>query len=151
MLNAPLIPIAKEVTSRDWHRYKKQEREEGIGDKTLNNMLGYINAVYNFLSRNAIIGYCNRFQPVKQHSRDKGAFTNCQESFRSALLRSGVRTVRGQASYVLRHTFASHFILYSAVETLKYRCSPYRPWHLAIFPTHPLGEHAGPIEPIFRS
>ncbi len=34
-------PIAKEVTTRDWHRYKKQKREEGISDKTLNNILGY--------------------------------------------------------------------------------------------------------------
>ena len=191
-------PIAKEVTARDWHRYKQKKREAGIGDKTLNNMLGYINAVYNFLSRNAIIGYPNPFQPVdkirihekelvflsneeiqllfedirkncksrhvmmitkiclstgarwgeiesrkdhhfknnqvyltytkskknriipldealflevKQHIREKGEFTNCQESFRRALLRSGVRTVRGQASHVLRHTFASHFMM----------------------------------------
>ena len=51
------------------------------------------------------------FQEVKQHIREKGEFTNCQESFRRALLRSGVRTVRGQASYVLRHTFASHFMM----------------------------------------
>ncbi|WP_067516204.1 tyrosine-type recombinase/integrase [Endozoicomonas ascidiicola] len=41
------------------------------------------------------------FQEVKQYIRDKGEFTNCQESFRSALLRSGVRTVRGQVSHFM--------------------------------------------------
>lgn len=169
-----------------------------MGDKTLNNILGYVNAVYNFLCKNAIITYPNPFLPVdkirihekeliflsseeirllfedikknskslhvmiitkiclstgarwgeiqsrkdhhfrnnqihltftkskknriipldenlfrevKEHIEEYGEFTNCQESFRRALLRSGVRTVRGQASHVLRHTFASHFMM----------------------------------------
>ena len=51
------------------------------------------------------------FLEAKQHIRDKGELTNCQESFRWALLRSGVRTVREQASYILRYTFASHFMM----------------------------------------
>ncbi|MGI9282073.1 MAG: phage integrase [Endozoicomonas sp.] len=191
-------PVAKQVTAKEWHRFKKMKRDEGMGDKTLNNIPGYVNAVFNFLSKNGIIGYSNPlqsvekirihekeliyltsdeiqllfqdiqqkcvnphvymitkiclstgarwgeiesrkdhhfkdnqvcltytkskknrvipldpelFQEVKQHIQDKGEFTNSQEAFRRALLRSGIRTVRGQASHVLRHTFASHFMM----------------------------------------
>ena len=35
-----------------------------MGDKTLNNTLGYVNAVYNFLSKNGMIGYPNPLQAV---------------------------------------------------------------------------------------
>ena len=191
-------PVAQKVTAKDWHRFKKLKRDEGMGDKTLNNILGYVNAVYNFLFKNGIIGYPNPlssiekirihekeliylttdeigalfrdikqkcinphvymitkiclstgarwgeiesrnnhhfkdnqvyltytkskknrviplspelFLEVKQHIQEKGEFTNSQEAFRRALLRCGVRTVRGQASHVLRHTFASHFMM----------------------------------------
>ncbi|WP_456236227.1 phage integrase [Endozoicomonas numazuensis] len=190
--------MAKTMTAHHWHHYKKLKRDEGMGDKTLNNILGYVNAVFNFLSRNHIIGYSNPlqscekvrihekeliyltqeevgvlfedirqkcinkhvymitkiclatgarwgeiesrkdhhfkdnqvyltytkskknrvipldpdlFQEVKQHIQNKGEFTNSQEAFRRALLRCGVRTIRGQASHVLRHTFASHFMM----------------------------------------
>ena len=51
------------------------------------------------------------FQEVKQHIKEKGEFTSSQEAFRRALQRSGIRTIRGQASHVLRHTFASHFMM----------------------------------------
>ena len=191
-------PIAQNLTAQDWHRFKKQKRDDGMSDKTLNNILGYVNAVYNFLFKNHIIGYSNPlqaieklrihekeliyltseeikmlftdirkkcinphvymitkvclstgarwgeiesrkehhfkdnqvcltftkskknrvipldadlFQEVKQHIQDKGEFTHSQEAFRRALLRCGVRTIRGQASHVLRHTFASHFMM----------------------------------------
>ena len=40
-----------------------------------------------------------------------GRFTSCMHSFRSALLASGIKLPRGQATHVLRHTFASHFIM----------------------------------------
>ena len=169
-----------------------------MGDKTLNNILGYVNAVYNFMGKNGMIGYPNPLQTVdkirihekeliyltneeisilfqdirqkyinphvymitkiclstgarwgeiesrkdhhfkdnqvylsytkskknrvipldhdlflevKQHIREKGEFTNSQEAFRRALQRSGIRTIRGQASHVLRHTFASRFMM----------------------------------------
>ena len=35
-----------------------------MGDKTLNNILGYVNTVYNFLSKNGMIGYPNPLQAV---------------------------------------------------------------------------------------
>ncbi len=191
-------PIAQSVTPKDWHSSKRIKRDEGMGDKTLNNILGYVNAVYNFLHKNTLIEYSNPlrsitkirihekelmylsreeiavlFHEIKQgcinkhvylitkvclstgarwgeiesrkahhfqdnqvhlsytkskknrviplepalfkeilnHIEEHGEFTNSQEAFRRALLRSGVRTVKGQASHILRHTFASHFIM----------------------------------------
>ncbi|WP_397378586.1 tyrosine-type recombinase/integrase [Pseudomonas sp.] len=40
-----------------------------------------------------------------------GRFTSCMHSFRSALAASGITLPRGQSTHVLRHTFASHFIM----------------------------------------
>lgn len=39
-----------------------------------------------------------------------GPFTGAISSFRRALVRSGVELRKRQASYALRHTFASHFM-----------------------------------------
>lgn len=50
-----------------------------------------------------------------QHNTDGGRlFAFCYDSFRNALARSGVTLPRGQASHVLRHTFASHYIQHAA-------------------------------------
>jgi len=46
-----------------------------------------------------------------QHWREYGAFTQCMNGFRKALERCSFKLPRGQASHVLRHTFASHFIM----------------------------------------
>ncbi len=43
----------------------------------------------------------------EKHSR----FTSCMHSFRAALKDSAIKLPRGQATHVLRHTFASHFIM----------------------------------------
>ena len=40
-----------------------------------------------------------------------GRFTSCMHSFRSALVASAIKLPRGQATHVLRHTFASHFVM----------------------------------------
>jgi len=40
-----------------------------------------------------------------------GSFSSCYSAFRSALSRSGIKTEQGQSAHVLRHTFASHFIM----------------------------------------
>ncbi|USR41292.1 tyrosine-type recombinase/integrase [Ectopseudomonas hydrolytica] len=45
------------------------------------------------------------------HFDKYGRFTCCMRAFRIALKASGIRLPRGQASHVLRHTFASHFIM----------------------------------------
>jgi integrase len=38
-------------------------------------------------------------------------FSNCIKSFRMAIDRTGVRLPKGQSTHVLRHTFASHFMM----------------------------------------
>lgn len=38
-------------------------------------------------------------------------FSNCIKSFRMAIERTGVRLPKGQSTHVLRHTFASHFMM----------------------------------------
>ena len=38
-------------------------------------------------------------------------FDSCYSAFRSALKRSGIVTAAGQSAHILRHTFASHFIM----------------------------------------
>lgn len=42
---------------------------------------------------------------------DDRVFTNCIGSFRRAVVRSGLELPRGQNAHILRHTFASHFIM----------------------------------------
>ncbi|WP_425054236.1 phage integrase [Pseudomonas abyssi] len=46
-----------------------------------------------------------------QHWRRHGPFTQCMNGFRKALELVSFKLPRGQASHVLRHTFASHFIM----------------------------------------
>ncbi|MED5608355.1 tyrosine-type recombinase/integrase [Pseudomonas sp. JH-2] len=48
---------------------------------------------------------------VRQHWQTHGPFTNCLGVFRIVLLSTSIKLPRGQASHVLRHTFASHFIM----------------------------------------
>jgi len=48
---------------------------------------------------------------IRQHWQTHGPFTNCLGVFRIVLLSTSIKLPRGQASHVLRHTFASHFIM----------------------------------------
>ncbi len=54
-------------------------------------------------------------QQLTQFSRyknpDDRIFTNCIGSFRRAVTRSGIELPKGQCSHILRHSFASHFIM----------------------------------------
>lgn len=45
------------------------------------------------------------------HFRGHGLFSRCAPAFEKALKRSGIELPRGQATHVLRHTFASHFMM----------------------------------------
>ena len=38
-------------------------------------------------------------------------FGDCTSAFRRAIERSGIELPRGQLTHVLRHTFASHFVM----------------------------------------
>ena len=46
-----------------------------------------------------------------KHWRQHGPFTPAVTSFRRALARTTIELPKGQAAHVLRHTFASHFML----------------------------------------
>lgn len=48
---------------------------------------------------------------LREHWRRHGPFTQCLETFRRVLLSTSIRLPVGQASHVLRHTFASHFVM----------------------------------------
>jgi len=61
----------------------------------------------------------SRFVPLDQSMIDllrgyleiNKTFDSCYSAFRSALERSAVDTLPGQSAHVLRHTFASHFVM----------------------------------------
>lgn len=48
---------------------------------------------------------------AKGKANDDRVFENCMMAFRGAVKRAGIVLPRGQASHVLRHTFASYFIM----------------------------------------
>ncbi|MDF3933389.1 phage integrase [Pseudomonas citronellolis] len=50
-------------------------------------------------------------EAIRLHWQTYGPFTNCLGVFRKVLLATSIKLPRGQASHVLRHTFASHFIM----------------------------------------
>lgn len=47
---------------------------------------------------------------IRDHWKRHGPFSNCIGVFRLVLLTTSIRLPKGQASHVLRHTFASHFV-----------------------------------------
>ncbi len=48
---------------------------------------------------------------IRKHWQTHGLFTNCIGVFRMVLLSTSIKPPRGQASHILRHTFAAHFIM----------------------------------------
>jgi integrase len=48
---------------------------------------------------------------LRHHWMLHGYFTNCIGSFRQVLQATSIKPPRGQASHILRHTFAAHFIM----------------------------------------
>jgi len=46
-----------------------------------------------------------------EHFATKGLFTRCRDTFDDALERAGIELPAGQSTHVLRHTFASHFVM----------------------------------------
>lgn len=61
----------------------------------------------------------NRFVPVSDFFYKKivsfleenNRFDSCYSAFRSGLARTGIKTMDGQCAHLLRHTFASHFMI----------------------------------------
>ena len=191
-------PRGSELTAKKFTEYLSYKTESGISEKTINNHLGYMNAVYNYLADVGEIEYSNplaKIKPIKiderelswltteqirhllstiesfsqnqhvllltkiclatgarwseaeglklRHVRDgklsfhgtksgksrsvpvaEGLFNEIQahlekfgefsfslSAFRRALDESGIELPKGQAAHVLRHTFASHFMM----------------------------------------
>ncbi|WP_301387920.1 phage integrase [Thalassolituus sp. UBA2590] len=191
-------PKGIDLKAKDFTAYLSYKTESGISEKTINNHLGYMNAVYNYLSEVGEIEYTNplaKIKPIKiderelswltieqirhllitiesftqnphvllltkiclatgarwseaeglklRHVRDGkvsfhgtksgksrsvpvdedlfneihahlekfGEFSFSLSAFRRALDESGIELPKGQAAHVLRHTFASHFMM----------------------------------------
>ena len=191
-------PIAKEVKPSHWLAYQSAKREDGISDKTLNNHLTYLNAVFNYLSDIEDIKYTNPlakigqikvdevelswltkeqiqhliqtieqfsqnphvllitkiclstgarwgeaeglkpqnvrngtvtfnytkggksrsipleeglYKQVEEHLDEWGGFSSSLSAFKRALAKSEIELPKGQSSHVLRHSFASHFMM----------------------------------------
>lgn len=51
------------------------------------------------------------FNEINLEKRKSKLFTRCYDAFRSALKRTGIELPAGQLSHVLRHSFASHFMM----------------------------------------
>lgn len=57
--------------------------------------------------------YNELVQFAKTKQPEERIFTNCIGSFRRAMSRTGITLPKGQSTHVLRHSFASHFIMKS--------------------------------------
>jgi len=191
-------PIARSLKPADFLAYRAHKLQEGASKKTLNNHLGYLNAVYNQLRRLNEIDFDNPirnvemirldenelswltidqirhllktieefsqnphvliltriclatgarwgegenlkprhvkqgkltfvntksgksrsvpvsealFKEIQDHLDAHGQFSFSLSAFRRALDKSGIQLPKGQAAHVLRHTFASHFVM----------------------------------------
>jgi len=51
------------------------------------------------------------FEKLQKHLTEYGEFSFSRSAFSRALDRSGIELPKGQAAHVLRHTFASHFVM----------------------------------------
>jgi len=191
-------PVARTVKPAAFLAYRAHKIQEGASKKTLNNHLGYLNAVYNQLNRLKEIDFDNPFRHVEairlderelswltveqirhllktieefsqnphvhlltriclatgarwgeaenlqlrhvqegkltfvntksgksrsvpvapklfkeiqEHLKQHGGFSFSLSAFRRALEKSGIQLPAGQSAHVLRHTFASHFVM----------------------------------------
>jgi len=51
------------------------------------------------------------FKQLEEHMKKHGRFFDCIKSFRKYLKTTSIKLPQGQSSHVLRHTFASHFMM----------------------------------------
>jgi integrase len=51
------------------------------------------------------------FKQLEEHMRTHGRFFDCIKSFRKYLKTTSIKLPQGQSSHVLRHSFASHFMM----------------------------------------
>lgn len=58
-------PRGSEVSAKSFTAYMSYKTESGISEKTNNNHLGYMNAVYNYLAEVGEIEYSNPLAKIK--------------------------------------------------------------------------------------
>ena len=191
-------PIARNLRPAEFLAYRAYKLQKGVSEKTLNNHLGYLNAVYNELQRLGETDFDNPlrniqmirldenelswltseqigllletiesfsqnphvhlltriclatgarwgeaenllprhvqkgkltfvntksgksrsvpvspelFKEIQGHLKEHGQFSFSLSAFRRALVKSGIQLPKGQAAHVLRHAFASHFVM----------------------------------------
>lgn len=190
-------PIGSKLKGSDFAAYRAVELGKGVNAKSLNNRLGYLKAVFNYLQKMGVINYDNPLkqvqavslqekplgfltqaqikeliqlltdkcqaqvvlialvclstgcrwseaqsltlerihsgqvefintkskrrrsvpippalsQKLRDHLQTVGAFTNCINSFDKVVRGSALNLPAGQSTHILRHTFASHFIM----------------------------------------
>lgn len=51
------------------------------------------------------------FKQLENHMKTHGRFFDCIKSFRKYLKTTSIKLPQGQSSHVLRHSFASHFMM----------------------------------------
>ncbi|MCG8518084.1 tyrosine-type recombinase/integrase [Marinobacter sp. CA1] len=51
------------------------------------------------------------FEELQAHLKEWGSFSSSLSAFRRALVKSRIQLPKGQSAHVLRHTFASHFVM----------------------------------------
>ena len=64
-------PVAKTIKPSHWLVYQGIKREKGIADKTLNNYLSYVNAVFNYLHKIEEISYPNPLEKIDSIKLDE--------------------------------------------------------------------------------
>ena len=64
-------PVAKLIKPSHWLAYQSAKRDAGISDKTLNNHLTYVNAVFNYLHKIEEIKYSNTLERIDQIKVDE--------------------------------------------------------------------------------
>ena len=64
-------PRAEDLSPKDWTLYAATRRASGIAPKTLNNELGYVNSVFNFLGKTGEISYQNPFKNAEMIKLDE--------------------------------------------------------------------------------
>lgn len=85
------------------------EAESLTGKQISPGMITYIKTKGK---KNRAVPISDELYELLPHSRtSKPVFTGCYSAFRGALKRTGIELPDGQLSHVLRHTFASHFMM----------------------------------------
>lgn len=64
-------PVASKLSPSDFLQYSAYRKQEGASEKTINNHLGYLNAVYNYLRSIDVIDYENPLARVKMIKIDE--------------------------------------------------------------------------------